>query len=138
MALRGPIQIPQERVFPAGVFALGTVVPARDYDHSTKEAPVQARDRDTGLPVWLVEAMDGDPQAFDHVVRVRVASVTEPVLPTPREGDPPLVAVVFDDLAVVPYVNTNGNGRPRLGWSYRASGVRPLQPADPRSAAKAA
>ncbi|MFD0657048.1 hypothetical protein [Thermocatellispora tengchongensis] len=40
---------------------VGDVTPVFDFDASTRERQVQARDKTTGEPVWSVPVMDGDP-----------------------------------------------------------------------------
>ena len=56
-------------------------------------------------------------------VTVKVVAATPPALPAELPG---LLfrPVIFDDLVVVSYVN-EGNGRPRVAYSLRASGIRP-------------
>src|SRR5262245_42984421 len=60
-----PRKIPVEFgvAFPHGAYAVGEVQPVRDYDKSTRERLVQAVDPDTGLLLWSVEVVDGDPDA---------------------------------------------------------------------------
>ena len=58
----------------------------RDFDASSGERFVQAKDKATGLPVWVVEVIDADPAARDKTVKVKVAAGAQPALPLPRPG----------------------------------------------------
>ncbi|MER7207291.1 plasmid replication, integration and excision activator [Streptosporangium sp. NPDC000239] len=100
-----------------------------DFEASTAERQVPARDKATGLPVWQVPVMDADPsvKVSAKSVAVKIISDEEPVVPPV----PPalealgvnLVPITFIDLAVTPWVNGDGS-RARLAYSYRASGLR--------------
>jgi hypothetical protein len=80
---------------------------------------VQAKDKTSGLPVWQVDVIDGDPEARQKTARVKVASRDQPVLPEPPAGLP-FLAVEFTGLTITPYVSQPG----RLAYSLRAAGVR--------------
>ena len=69
--------------FPYGAYAVGEVQPVRDYDRSTKDKPVQAVDPDTGLLLWQVEVVDGDPDArkSNRTMAVKITAKVQPVLP---------------------------------------------------------
>jgi hypothetical protein len=67
----------------------------------------------------VVEVIDADPQARARTVKVKVASVQQPVLLS-APGGAPFVAVEFTGLTVTPYVNQAG----RLAYSVKAAGVR--------------
>jgi hypothetical protein len=95
-------------------------------DTSTREQKVQAHDRDSGLPVWVISVFDADPEARTKVVRVKIAARTPPVLPQAPAGAP-FPAVAFDDLTFTPYVDTSGS-RPRIAYSFRATSVRAAMP----------
>ena len=82
MALQGPIPVEFGNVFTHGAFAAGGFEPMRDFDASSPDRFVQAKDRQTGQPVWVVEVIDGDPAARDKTVKVKVAAPVQPVLPT--------------------------------------------------------
>jgi hypothetical protein len=121
MSLQGPIQVEFGQVFPRGAFAAGGFEPLRDFDASRAGRFVQAKDKETGLPVWVVEVIDGDPAARDKTARVKVPAPDQPVLPAAAAGAAlPFVPVEFTGLAVTPYVNQAG----RLAYSLKASGVR--------------
>lgn len=47
---------------------------------------MQAKDKQTGLPLWAVEVIDADPQARDKTARVKVAAADQPVLPPAHAG----------------------------------------------------
>jgi hypothetical protein len=119
MALQGPIPVEFGNVFTHGAFAAGGFEPMRDFDASSSERFVQAKDKMTGQPVWVVEVIDADPAARDKTAKVKVAAPVQPVLPAATAGMP-FVAVEFAGLTVTPYVNQAG----RLAYSLRAAGVR--------------
>jgi hypothetical protein len=116
-------------VFPAGAFAAGAIEMVRDFDRSSGDRVVQQNDKHTGLPLWVVEVIDADPDARQRTVKVKVAAQVQPVLPAPAPGSP-FTAVEFEGMTVTPYVDTGrcqGNGKKcggRLAYSIRATGVR--------------
>ena len=119
MAVQGPIPVEFAHVFPQGAYAAGPFEPVRDFDASKGDRFVQSKDRASGLPVWVVEVIDADPQARQKTARVKVASAQQPALPAPGAGMP-FVPVEFSGLPVTPYVNQAG----RLAYSLKATGVR--------------
>jgi hypothetical protein len=123
MAIQGAIRVEFGDVFPHGCFVVGEVEPVRDFDRSTKDSVVQAVDKDSGQLVWSVEVIDADPEARDKVVRVKIAAGVRPVPPEVASGVP-FRPVEFEGLTVTPYVATPATGRPRLAYSFRASGMR--------------
>src|SRR5919109_131468 len=110
MAIQGAIQIGHDGVFSHGCYVVGEVEPVRDFDRSTKETPVQAVDKDTGVPVGSVEVIDADPEARDKTVRVKVLSPVQPVPPETAPGVP-FRPVEFEGLTATPYVATTSMGR---------------------------
>jgi hypothetical protein len=106
-------------VFPHGAYAAGEFEPMRDFDASSGDRFVQAKDKQSGLPVWVIDVIDADPAARDKTVRVKVAAAEQPVLPAAPAGLP-FVPVEFTGLTVTPYVSQAG----RLAYSLRAAGVR--------------
>jgi hypothetical protein len=122
MAINGRFQVSMEGVFPFGAFVVSEVEPVRDFDKSTRERPVQARDRESGLPVWSVSVLDADPAARknDKTVTVKIAAEYQPVPPEAGAGMP-FAAVEFDGLSVTPYVDDKRN---RVAYSLRASSMR--------------
>ena len=132
MALQGPIPVEFAQVFPRGVFAAGPFEPVRDFEASKGGRFVQSKDKQSGLPLWVVEVIDGDPAAREKSLRVKVAAADQPVLPAPHPGMP-FVPVEFAGLTVTPYVNQAG----RLAYSLKATGVRPVGTPEPRSRRRA-
>jgi hypothetical protein len=119
MAVQGPIPVEFDHVFPRGVYAAGGFEPVRDFEASKAGRFVQSKDKATGLPLWVVDVIDGDPQARDKTARVKVAAADQPVLP-PAHAGMPFTAVEFTGLTLTPYVNQAG----RLAFSLKAAGVR--------------
>ena len=128
MALQGPIPVefaavfPRgafAAVFPRGAFAAGGFEPVRDFEASKAGRFVQSKDKTTGLPMWVVDVIDADPQARDKTARVKVAAADQPVLPAAPAGMP-FVPVEFTGLTVTYYVNQAG----RLAYSLKATGIR--------------
>lgn len=135
MAIQGAIRVQFGDVFPAGAFAVA-VEPVRDFDKSSKEHTVQARDKESGVLVWAVEVLDADPEAraTERSVKVKIASDQAPTLPELMAGTP-FRPVEFEGLRLRPYVNGQG----RLAYSYTASLMRgPGAAAKPAPAANAA
>ncbi|HEY9439453.1 MAG TPA: plasmid replication, integration and excision activator [Mycobacteriales bacterium] len=118
MAIKGAIPVAFADVFPAGAFVLD-VQAVRDYDASKAGTPVQARDKESGQPVWAVDVIDADPEARQKSVKVKISAPVCPVLP-PEAGGLPFRPVEFDGLSVRAYVDGNG----RVAYSFRASGMR--------------
>ncbi|AMU20018.1 hypothetical protein [Mycobacteroides abscessus] len=118
------LQIGHDQVFSLGAFLVSEVTPMIDFDKSSGENRVQARDRDIGLPMWQVEVLDGDPAApkRSRTVTVKFASPTQPSAPANSSGTP-FTPVFFDGLMVLPYVEKSGDFS-RIAWSFRASDMR--------------
>ena len=128
MALQGPIPVEFGKVFPSGAYAAGSFEKVRDFDRSTGERLVQQADKGSGLPLWVVEVIDADPDARQRTVKVKVAAEYQPVLPPPAAGSP-FTAVEFEGLMVTPYTDTGrcqGKGKcgARQAYSLKATGVR--------------
>ena len=121
MAVQGPFKVNFHEVFSHGLYAM-SVQPLVDFDASTRENKVQARDKDTGIPVFAVEVMDGDPEARERTFKVKVAADAVPQLPDSIPGTP-LHPVLLEGLTVTPYLKDVGNGRQRIAYSLRASGL---------------
>ncbi len=126
MSLGRHIPISMDLAFPHGAYAVGGVEQVIDFDASTREQKVQAHDRDSGLPVWVISVFDADPEARAKIVRVKIAARTPPVLPQAPAGSP-FPSVAFEGLTVTAYVDVSGS-RPRLAWSFRATSVRAAMP----------
>ena len=136
MALQGPFPVEFGTVFPSGVYAAGGFEKVRDFDRSSGDRVVQQADKATGLPLWVVEVIDADPEARQRTVKVKVAAEYQPVLPSPTPGSP-FVAVEFEGMTATPYVDTGrcqGKGRcgARQAYSLKATGVRAPTRAMPR------
>lgn len=106
--------------FPFGVGMVGEVEQQNDFDKSSKENRVQARDRDTGLPVWVVEVLDFDPQARTKTYKVKVVAEVQPVPPEALPGAP-IRPLVLEGLTVTPYI-ADGQ-RPKIAYSLRCTGL---------------
>ena len=130
MALQGPIPVDFGAVFPAGAYAAGAIEMVRDFDRSSGDRVVQQADKHTGLPLWVVEVIDADPDARQRTVKVKIAAQVQPVLPSPAPGSP-FTAVEFDGMTATPYVdasrcqgNDKGKCGGRVAYSFKATGVR--------------
>lgn len=121
MAHTGRFKIAHGDLFPLGAYLVSDVEPVRDFDKSTKERPVQATDKETGLLVWSVSALDADPEARkdSKTVTVKIAAPHQPVPPEAPAGMP-FRPVEFDGLTVTPYVDDK---RGRVAYSFRATGM---------------
>lgn len=122
MALQGPIPVQFAQVFPHGAFAAGVIEPVRDFDASKDGRFVQAKDRESGLPLWAVDVIDADPAARVKTARVKIAASDQPTLPPAAPGMP-FSPVELTGLAVIPYVNPAG----RLAYSLKAAGITPVR-----------
>src|SRR5215218_9683204 len=88
MAISGPIKVQFDDAFPFGLGVVGSVQPLADFDASTATNRVQARDKDSGLPLWTVDVMDFDPEARERTFKVKIAAAVQPVPPAAVEGTP--------------------------------------------------
>ena len=132
MALQGPIPVEFGTVFPDGAFAAGKFEMVRDFDRSTADRVVQQADKDSGLPLWVVEVIDAQEDARQRTVKVKVAAQVQPVLP-PQPPGSPFTPVEFEGMTVTPYVDSGrcqgqgqGKGKcaARQAYSLKATGVR--------------
>ena len=130
MAMHGQIQVQFGTVFPDGAYAAGGIEMVRDFDRSTADRPVQQADKETGLPLWVVEVIDAQENARQRTVKVKIAAQVQPVLPPPPPGSP-FTPVEFDGMTATPYVDSSrcqGSGKDRCGarqaYSFKATGVR--------------
>jgi hypothetical protein len=120
MAISGPFKVDCGEQFPHGLGVVGAVSALADFDASTKENRVQARDKDSGLPLWTVEVMDFDPETRERTFKVKVAAAVQPVPPEAVSGAP-VRPVVLEGLTVTPYIKDGA--RPKIGYSLRATGL---------------
>src|SRR6516162_8451308 len=105
MFLQGPFPVEFGTVFPSGVYAAGGFEKVRDFDRSQGDRVVQQTDKVTGLPLWVVEVIDADPEARQRTVKVKVAAQVQPVLP-PAVAGSPFTAVEFEGLTATPYTDS--------------------------------
>ena len=135
MGMPRRIMIEFGETFPHGLFAVSEVTAARDFTKSTKTNAVQTVDEDSGLPVWTLDVMDGDPEArkADRTFTVKILAKVQPVLPPALPGLP-FTAIELDGLVASPWVDTRSCAAPdegrshrcraRQGWSFRCIGIR--------------
>ena len=119
MALQSAIPVDFDAFFPRGAFAVGAMEPIVKWSDDGQRQG-QDLDKISGHPLWQVRVIDADPDAKkgQGEVTVKIASISEPVLP-PEMNGLPFRPVVFDGLTVTPYVK-EGQGRPRVAYSLRA------------------
>lgn len=122
MAVQGPFRVECGEVFPHGVGVVGQVAPLVDFDRSTRENKVQQLDKESGHLVWVVDVMDFDPEARERTFKVKIVAPVQPVPPEAIAGAP-VRPVLLEGLTVTPYLKDVGNGRQRLAYSLRASGL---------------
>ena len=128
MAISGAISVEFAKVFPGGAYAAGPVEKVRDFERSRKDEVIQQTDKDSGLPLWVVEVIDAQEDARQRTVKVKIAAQVQPVLPPPVPGSP-FTPVEFDGMTVFPYVDASpcqGTGRcnARVAYSLKAAGIR--------------
>ena len=130
MAVQGQIPVEFGAVFPDGAYAAGKIEMVRDFDRSSGDRVVQQTDKHTGLPLWVVEVIDADPEARQRTVKVKVAAEYRPTLPPPAPGSP-FTAIEFEGMTVMPYPDSSrcqGGGKnkcaARQAYSLKATGVR--------------
>jgi hypothetical protein len=134
MAIAGGIKVDCGDVFPHGLGVISEVTPLADFNASTKDNRVQARDKDTNLPMWQVEVLDFDEHAREKTYRVKIAAAVQPVPPDAVAGLP-IRPVVLENLTITPYI-AEGN-RPKIAYSLRCTGLAApgRRSADPGKAA---
>jgi hypothetical protein len=128
MFLQGPFPVEFGTVFPSGAFAAGGFEKVRDFDKSSGDRVVQQADKQTGLPLWVIEVIDADPEARQRTVKIKVAAEHQPVLPPAPPGSP-FTAIEFEGMTATPYVDSGrcqgqGKCRARQAYSLKATGVR--------------
>lgn len=133
MGVQGPFPVRFEDVFPHGVGIVGAVAPMVDFDASSRENRVQARDKDSGLPVWVVDVMDFDADARERTFKVKISAPVQPVPPAQVNGVPVRPARL-EGLLVMPYLKEVGNGRVRIAYSLRATGLADVDRRDGKAA----
>jgi hypothetical protein len=140
MAYLGSFPVEFGAVFPSGAYAAGGVEKVRDFERSSGDRVIQQADKDSGLPLWVVEVIDADPEARQRTVKVKVASEYQPTLPPPAPGSP-FTAVEFEGLMATPWVDASrchakdtGKCGARMAYSLKATGVRAPSRLMPRPA----
>lgn len=122
MAINGRFRVSMEDMFPAGAYVVGEVEAVRDFEKSTLERFVQARDKETGELLWSVPVLDADESAPKSAKTV-VVKISAPVQPVPPEAVAglPFRPVEFEGLTVTPYLDDKRN---RVTYSLRARAMR--------------
>ena len=130
MAIKGQIPVEFGTVFPGGAYAAGPVEKVRDFERSRKDEVIQQLDKDSGLPLWVVEVIDAQEDARQRTVKVKIAAQVQPVLPSPVPGSP-FTPVEFDGMTATPYVDASrcqakdtGKCGARVAYSLKATGIR--------------
>jgi hypothetical protein len=132
MAFLGSFPVEFGTVFPSGAYAAGGFEMVRDFDRSSGDRIIQQADKTSGLPLWVIEVIDADPEARQRTVKVKVAAAYQPVLPDAPAGSP-FTPVEFVGMQATPYVDASrctgdGDGkhkcRARQAYSLKATGVR--------------
>lgn len=125
------MSIKQHEHFPHPLMLVGDVTMSRDFERSTKDNPVQAVDKETGLRIYEAEVVNTDPEArkSDRSFTVKLLAEKQPVPPPAPEGSS-MRPVAFTHLEAMPWLDDrmcNGKDSPhkcraKIAWSYRASG----------------
>ena len=130
MPLLGPFPVEFGAVFPSGAYAAGGFDMVRDFDRSSGDRIIQQADKATGLPLWVIEVINPDPEARQRTVKVKVATEYQPALPDAPAGSP-FIPVEFEGMQATPYVDSSrcqsdgkGKCRARMAYSLKATGVR--------------
>jgi hypothetical protein len=132
MAQLGPFPVEFGAVFPSGAYAAGGFDMVRDFDRSSGDRIIQQADKTSGLPLWVIEVINPDPETRQRTVKIKVAAQYQPVLPDAPAGSP-FTPVEFEGMQATPYVDAsrcqgNGDGkgkcRARMAYSLKATGVR--------------
>ena len=135
MAMQGQIPVEFGKVFPDGAYAAGPVEKVRDFERSRKDEVIQQLDKDSGLPLRVVEVIDAQEDARQRTVKVKIAAQVQPLLPDPVPGSP-FTPVEFDGMTVFPYVDSSrcqGTGRcnARQAYSSRPPASAPRRGGSP-------
>lgn len=144
MAMQKRFKVESTDAFPKGTFLKGNVEKVLDFDapkDAQGERP-QARDKDTGLPLWQATVLDADEEAGKRETALSVKFVAK-VQPVPPENKTPFpwTPVEFVGLTALPYAeytgtkDRDGKDRVRIAWSFRAEGM--IEPRTAGSSGKA-
>jgi hypothetical protein len=137
MAINGRFTVSMDEAFPAGLYVTSEVEPVRDFEKSSRETPVQALDKESGLRLWEFTVADPDPEARKNSrqLTVKIAAEHQPVPPEAISGTP-FRPVVLEGIEVRPYIKDGP--RPSIAYSIRASGMGAPQTGAGSTAADAA
>jgi hypothetical protein len=131
MAQLGPFPVEFGEVFPSGAYAAGGFEMVKDFERSRGDLVVQQADKVTGLPLWVIEVIDADPEARQRTVKIKVAAQYQPVLPDAPPPGSPFTPVEFEGLMATPWVDASrckaketGRCGARMAYSLKATGVR--------------
>jgi hypothetical protein len=141
MAITGGSRLPagHDFVFPRGALVMG-VEPVLKFQSAEERAkglpPEQEKDKETGLLVWSVLVIDqAAERKTDAVVTVKISAPHQPVPPEAIPGTD-VRPVVFERLTVTPWIDDKAcrgvhagerhRCRAKLGYSLRASGMKPV------------
>ena len=113
MAVQGPFKVECGELFPHGLGIISEVDSLDDFDKSTKDNRVQARDKDTGLPLWQVEVLDFDPQGAGEDVPGEDRGCGAAGAAGGASGAP-VRPVVLEGLTVTPYIKDGHAAEDRL------------------------
>jgi hypothetical protein len=136
------IRVPVESgyVFGRGVMVV-RIDAATDFDLRGKVEDTQARDKETGVRLWVLSGIDMDQLQQDEEtgfarsaeVKIRISSPHRPVPPPPQVSGFGAV-VEFEGLTVTPYTDNGKCKAPEAGrahqckarqaYSFRATGIR--------------
>ena len=86
----------------------------RDFERSKGDLVIQQADKATGLPLWVIEVIDADPEARQRTVKVKVAAEYQPMLPITDSG-----VAVHGDRVRGPAGHPVGGHRPVQGQGNR-------------------
>ena len=68
MAHLGPFPVEFGAVFPCGAYAASPVEKVRDFEKSSADRVIQQEDKATGLPLWVIEVINADPETRQRTV----------------------------------------------------------------------
>ncbi len=74
MPVLGPFPVEFGAVFPSGAYAASPVEKVRDFDRSSADRIIQQEDKATGLPLWVIEVINPDPETRQRTVKVKIAA----------------------------------------------------------------
>jgi hypothetical protein len=111
------VRVEHPDAFPLGAFAV-SVSAYRDFDASKPGMEVQARDKDTGELIWIVDCLDGDPDAREKTFKVKITAPLQPVPPPVLPGTP-FRPVEFEGLTVTAWVDDKLCHAPKPGAAHR-------------------